>query len=200
MPHKKKKSKLVIGIDFDDVIFDFNDSLHAYHNAKYGTSVKRQDIVSYDIEKLWHCTPEEASKKIFEFYETEEHEKTLPISGALEALSLLKSDHELHIITTRGNQVRDVTLKWIKKNFSGYFTSINLTNQYFGDGHKRTKLEVCEELGVDVMIEDSMSHATEIAKSGRRVFLIDTPWNQGNVPENVTRVFSWGEIVKKLQN
>jgi uncharacterized HAD superfamily protein len=200
MPKKNKKSGLIIGVDMDDVIFDFNNSLHAYHNAKYGTSVKREDIISYDIEKLWHCTPEEASKKVFEFCGTKEHDKTSPIIGTVEALASLKRDHELHIITNRGEQIRDITVGWIENNFPEYFTSINLTNQYFGlADKKRTKLEICEELGVDVMIEDSMSHATEIAKSGRKVFLIDTPWNQGTLPENVTRVFSWSEIVKLLK-
>jgi len=69
---KNKKRKLVIGVDFDDTVFDFNNSLHAYHNAKYGTTVKREDIVSYGIEKVWGCSVEEGARKVFEFYSTKE--------------------------------------------------------------------------------------------------------------------------------
>jgi uncharacterized HAD superfamily protein len=75
-----------------------------------------------------------------------------------------------------------------------------LTNQYFGLPEKvRSKADVCRELGVGVMIEDSMSQAKEIAASGCRVLLLDCPWNQGDLPENVTRIYSWKEIVAHLR-
>jgi uncharacterized HAD superfamily protein len=195
----KKKKKLIIGIDFDDVILDFNTSLHAYHNKKYGTSVARKDIISYSIENVWGCTSEEASRKVFEFYSTAEHDNALPVQGAVEALNELKKDYELHLISVRGDQIKDLTIRWINKNFPNYFKSVSLTNQYFGIKEKvRSKADVCKELGIDVMIEDSLPQAKEIAASGRKVLLMDCPWNQSELPENIIRVYSWGEIVEHL--
>lgn len=196
----KKTPKLIIGIDLDDVVFDFNNALHAYHNKKYGTSVSRKDITSYDIEKVWNCTAEEASEKVFEFYSTSEHDAAMPVAGASEALTSLKKVHELHVISSRGDQIADLTLRWIEKNFPGHFKSVNLTNQYFGIKEKvQSKADVCRELYIDVMIEDSLSQAKEIAMIVSRVFLLDCPWNQGELPNNVMRVYSWADIISQLK-
>ena len=62
----------------------------------------------------------------------------------------------------------------------------------------RLKSDVCKELGVEVMIEDSLSQAKEIAPCVRKIFLLDCPWNQGDLPMNVARVYSWDEIVEGL--
>jgi len=197
---KDEKAKLVIGVDFDDVLFNFNDSLHAYHNAKYGTSVERKDIASYDIEKVWGCTPEEAARKVFEFYFAPDHDRTSIVAGAIEGVHKLKKDHELHIISSRGDNIKDLTLRWIDQNFPGYFKSVNLTNLYFGIADRaHSKAEVCKKLGVDVMIEDSLSQAEDVSSIGCKVILLDCPWNQGKLPDNVVRVYSWHEIVERIE-
>lgn len=190
----------MIGIDLDDCVLDFNNALHAYHNKKYGTSVARKDIISYDIEKLWNCSPEEASKKVFEFYSTAEHDAALPVPGAYEAMAVLKKANELHLISSRSEKISDLTLRWVDKNFPGRFKSVTLTNQYFGiKENVRSKADVCRELHIDVMVEDSLSQAKEIAMVVSRVFLLDCPWNQGELPHNVIRVNSWKEIVSQLK-
>lgn len=197
---KKKQPKLIIGIDLDDVVIDFSNTLHAYHNERYGTSVIREDMTSYGFENIWDCTPEEASKKVFEFYATASHDDALPVPGASEALAILKEAHELHIISSRGDQIADLTLRWIDKNFPGHFKSVNLTNQYFGIlGKIRSKADVCRELHADVMIEDSLSQAKEITPVVSKVFLLDCPWNQGELPKNVMRVYSWADIIAQLK-
>jgi uncharacterized HAD superfamily protein len=200
MPTDATKRKLIIGVDMDDVIFDFNNSLHAYHNAKYGTAIRRQDITSYEIEKVWGCAPEEAMKKVLEFYETKEHDETVPVEGSIEGVKELSSGHELHIITSRADPVRDLTMKWLQRNFPQSFASVVLVNQFAGSPTKaRSKADVCAELGVDLMIEDSIAHARSIAASGRPVILLDTPWNQAEAVPNVTRVKTWEDIVDQIR-
>jgi hypothetical protein len=195
-----RRGKPVLGVDLDDVILDFNESLQAFHNSRFGTSVRREDVVTYDIEKIWGCSAEEASRRIFDFCRSDEHSMASPVSGAFEGVRHLGKSHELNVISSRGDQVKDPTLRWIRKHFDGHFASIVLTNQYFGLPEKvRSKADVCRELGVGVMIEDSMSQAKEIAASGCRVLLLDCPWNQGDLPENVTRIYSWKEIVAHLR-
>jgi uncharacterized HAD superfamily protein len=196
----KKQPKLIIGVDLDDVVIDFSNALHAYHNERYGTSVKKGDMTSYGFENVWNCTEEEASKKVFEFYSTNDHDTALPVPGASEALALLKEAHELHIISSRADQIADLTFRWIDKNFPNHFKSVNLTNQYFGTPEKvRSKADVCRELHVDVMIEDSLSQAKEIALVVSKVFLLDCPWNQGELPKNVMRVYSWADIIAQFK-
>jgi len=195
-PHAKEFTKrAVVGIDFDDVIFNFNDALHDFHNAKYGTTVKRSDVVVFDIFKIWDCTPEEAAKKVFEFCFAPDHDSAPAVVGSIETIAKLKKECDLHIITSRGERVRTKTIDWINRHLPGHFSSVNLTNQYYGDPDKvKSKADVCRELGIGVMIEDSMSNAKLLGEKGIRVILLDCPWNQGELPVNVTRVKSWYEI------
>ena len=152
------------------------------------------------MEDVWGCTVEEAAKKVFEFYATPEHDAGLAVPGAKDALAVLKDAHELHIISARGEQIADLTFRWINKNFPHHFKSINLTNQYFGIPEKVcSKKDICQKLGIDIMIEDSLSQAIEIASVVQKVFLLDCPWNQADVlPSHIVRVYSWAEIIKHL--
>ena len=42
-----------IGIDFDDVITNFTDSLMNYHNKKYGTNILREQIIEWNWGVYW---------------------------------------------------------------------------------------------------------------------------------------------------
>ncbi len=188
-----------IGVDFDDVLHDFNNSFHAYHNKKYGTSVKRQDMVHYDFEKIWGCTRDEAIAKVHQFYRTSEHDDTMPLEGSQEVIRLLSLKYNLHIITSRLEEIKGLTLAWLERHFSGAFSSVEFTNHYgSSSGAKRTKVAICAQLSVDLMIEDSLEHAHAISACGIPVVLIDCPWNQGALPANVYRVASWKEIGEML--
>lgn len=199
MADSKNNKRLVIGVDLDDVVFSFNDAFHAYHNAKYGTNVLRKDLITYDMEKIMNCTLEEAKEKVLEFVATPEHADALPVAGATKALVRLSRRHSLHIITARGEQIEGVTVKWVEKNFPRHFESINLTNQFFDTSGKAiTKIDVCKRLGIELMIEDSPRNARQLAEAGVPVILLDAPWNQREMPENVTRVYSWAEIAREI--
>ncbi len=196
----KKSLKLIIGVDFDDVIFDFNNALHSYHNKKHGFSVAREDITTYQLEEVWDCTSEEVGKRLTEFFLTPDHDATIPVPGATEAIASLSKENELHIISSRADRIADLTHHWIDSNFPMHFKSVNFTNQSLGaPGKARSKADVCRELKIDVMIEDSLSQAKEIATVVSRVFLLDCPWNQGELPKNIVRVKSWSDIMKQLK-
>jgi len=64
----------------------------------------------------------------------------------------------------------------------------------------KTKGEICKELGIDFMIEDSVEHSEICAKEGIKVFLLNKPWNKNCIDhENIIRVKSWNEILDKLK-
>ena len=54
------KPNKVMAIDLDDTVLDLNGSLIEFHNLKYGTSLKYEDIDSFDLAKIWGCTHEES--------------------------------------------------------------------------------------------------------------------------------------------
>ena len=156
-------------------------------------------MTTYNYEDVWPCTREEAIARVHDFYRTPEHDATLPLIDAPEVVRHLSSRYTLHIITSRVDEIRDLTLAWLERHFPQMFTSAQFINNYGPtSGVKRTKADVCTELSADLMIEDSLEHARSIAAIGIPVILIDCPWNQGDIPENVYRVASWRDIGELL--
>lgn len=186
-----------IGIDFDDILIDCNESVARYHNRVYGTSYKRGDMTTWHLHDIWMCSKEEAIRRVYEWYDSEEHLETLPIKGAIEAIAELSRFYELYIITSRPESAKNVTEILINRYFGDNFSGLHFTSHFESIG-RRTKSEVCLELGTPILIEDSPVHAEEVANNGIIVLLLDAPWNKDLSLGNVFRVFSWKEIIRFL--
>ena len=196
------KGAKIIGIDFDDVIVSTNEAMSKWHNRVYGTSYTRADISSYDLTKIWHCSHNEMNRRIHEFFHSAEHSETAPVIDAVQSLDLLR-DREIHIITARRSEFSAITLLLAERHVPFLLNNFNFPNtgQVEGFTTKRTKAQVCLELGVEVFIDDHLEYALDISSVGIPVLLFDVPWNQTDkeLPGNVTRIYSWAEAVKKLK-
>jgi uncharacterized HAD superfamily protein len=193
-----KQKPLTIGLDLDDVLLDFNAGLCEFYNANYGTSYKREDFTEFALEKIWNVSTEEVKQRIGEYYADDSHWNTTPMPGAVSAVQKLRSlNHKLVIVTAKPDTLREKTHEWLLKHFGEVFQSVHFVGHLHlnNDGKKKTKREVCDELGVHVFVEDSMDNAINIVSADRPVFLIDSPWNKGPLPENVKRVKGWEEII-----
>jgi uncharacterized HAD superfamily protein len=191
--------RLTIGIDFDDVLFEFNNGFLQYFNKLHGTGFVREQVTDYQLHLLLGGTKEDIHDLIDEFYSSENHAFVSPVLGAVEALHALK-DHNLVLISARPEHTRTATEKWLSEHFPGLFKNVHLTGLYRGKTKDtKSKEEIARECGVDVFIEDSLSHAIKITATGIPVILIDTPWNQAETPDGATRVFTWKEILTLLQ-
>ena len=193
------KEKKIIGIDFDDVLLNFNDSLLEYHNANYGTTLARHDCVDFDLTNIWKCTGEENMRRMLEFYETEMHWNSPPVSEAQESVRKLRETHELVVITSRPERLKERTLKWLENYFPNTFEHVFFTNQFSGNENVVDKATACKRFKVNIFIDDHIDNAVNVADNGIDAYLFDTPWNQ-KAPEHpkITRVFGWPDILKKL--
>lgn len=83
----------------------------------------------------------------------------------------------------------------IRKQFSDVFQSVVFTSMRDG---KRSKVDVCRELCVSILIEDHLGHALPVAKAGIEVLLFgDYSWNQADsLPVNVHRVKDWAAVLQ----
>lgn len=193
------KQKKILGVDFDDVLFQCNTAAAKFHNTTYGTSYSRDDVKTFDWRDVWHVSPEEEHRRVLEFFATKFHDEAEAVIGAYDALKKLNEAYEVVIVTGRPESARDVTLEWLSKHFLGLYREVHFTSHYDSDHSKRRKKsDIVKELGINIFIEDALHFAADVAESGIPVFLIDTPWNQGETPPNVTRVYSWDEILEKL--
>lgn len=190
----------IIGVDFDDVLMAFNESFCVWHNANYGTSYTKKDFFTYEFDRVLKCSLDEAVMRCRQFINSQEHSVALPVEGSMKGLNLLR-EKNIHIITARANIVSTPTIQWVERHFPEMARRVHFLGKDEGFSHNEiVKAEKCKELGIEIFVDDSLVHATGVSEAGIPVLLFDSPWNQTNVlPPNIERVFSWDEIVKKLQ-
>jgi len=191
---------MIIGLDLDEVLADFINNFLAYYNNINKTSFKQEEIYDYNIFKVWKQPKEKIMKSIYDFYKTPYFENIKPISGAVEGVEILSQKHELKIITSRQNDIKQKTIKWIEKYFPNKFSQTYFTNHFSFNGSSSKKSEICLSENVDIMIEDSPEHAIDCASVSTKVMLLNRPWNKSNkFSKNILRVQSWKEIIKNIK-
>ncbi|MDO8604318.1 MAG: HAD hydrolase-like protein [bacterium] len=194
--------KIVIGIDFDDVLVETNEAMSAWHNRVYGTSYKKEHIISWEhLTHLWQCSQNEKHKRIHEFFHSEDHLHIPAVLGASEALKILneKGMHTV-VITGRPEQFCKQTLSLVEKYFPSLVDHIHFSSSIInGSLSERPKAEFCRELDVEIFIDDHLQYVQGVVFAGIPALLFNTPWNQTEtLPPNVERVYGWDEIVQKL--
>jgi uncharacterized HAD superfamily protein len=190
---------MIIGVDLDDVLAETFIAFDQFHNSTYGTSFKREDHFTFDLSEFWNVSQEEARKRVKEFNASKYSREITPLTGAKEALSELSKKHELVIVTSRLEETKQGTKEWLEMHYPDHDFDVHFANHYYGIEHQK-KSHICQNLGVDVLIDDCLEYAIECAEAKVKVLLLDNPWNQTDkLPKNVTRVKNWDDIVKRIE-
>ncbi len=205
-----------IGIDFDDVVYNLADDLREFINQKYGTAFKRDEQHEYYMGFLWGLDKITEEAFVNEFCATDMHHHGPAIDGAIEGVKALAQHHDLVIVTARGDDRAEITHRWIDKNLPGIFRDIVFTNPHHEIVERRKKKShICADLRIDYFIDDHYKNILDVSPCVKTAFLLDTPWNaiesikkemtkqgieipDGVLPANVERVFSWDEIVRRI--
>ena len=187
-----------IGIDIDGVIADM-----ARFMADYGSKFCYENNIKYKVKddeydeaKALGITYEQAEKfwnTYLEFYACE-----YPVRDfASEVIKKLRENHEVYIITARNEYglppeiygtMQSMVKKWLADN------EIEYDKLIFTKG---SKLPYCLENEIDVMIEDSPSNVMDISQKVH-VLCFDNPYNKTIQGKNITRVYSWYDILDKI--
>ena len=188
-----------IGIDLDGVITDI-----ARFVADYGTKFCYENNIEfklnageYDEAKALGISYEDAEKfwnEYLLYYAMKYNAREF----AREVIAKLKETNEIYIITARNEDglppesyghMQEMVVNWLKHQNIAY-DKIIFT--------KGSKLPYCLENNIDVMIEDSPRNILDIS-SKVPVLCFDNPYNENINGENITRVYSWYNILKKLE-
>lgn len=179
-----------IGIDIDDVITDTSASIRKYieeyeNNAEiyeHIEEVMRGEMPTQNIKKFFS----ENSSNIFKKAKVKENASKV-------IQDLQDKGNEIYLITARGNKVfkdsEQLTIDYLKTNNIKYnkiiFNAIE-------------KVEICKENNIDIMIDDSIKHCTNIAKENIKTILFTSIVNER---ENTTipRVNNWTELKSKIE-
>lgn len=184
---------MLVGIDIDDVKADFMTAFLKFYNEHHATNFTTNDVKHHDLSKLWNGDRDSVKKALDEFYESKAFHQLQPMPDAQEAVSALSQKHTLVVISARPDHIHERTREWIHNQFPNSFSDIHFTT---AKGTK--KADMCIKLGVDVFIEDNPVYAGECAAADIKVLLFDRPWNQGPLPDGVTRIKSWKQVVDIL--
>ena len=192
-----RRSRAVVGVDFDDVVFNFNKYFIPWHNKHFGTNVQYETVHSFSLIEVYGADEHTMTERVRAFTHDGSHKTVMPIDGAKDVIAKLCERYDLHIVTARSETTQPLVLEWLEDHFPKTFQQVHFTNTFGGLHHqvKRTKSAVCKEIGAVVHIEDAPSHAYEVATAGIPVLLLDRPWNRNSsLPRAVTRVHSWNEV------
>lgn len=198
---------MILAIDLDEVLAEFVRAFLDFHNAKYGTKFKREDITSYNFYEIFKEGKSETMRKIYELYNTRYFKNMPLVPFSKFGINNLSKKHELFIVTSRPRMLSDKTFKWLDKHFGKKFSGVYFSGKPFSSDREKSKAEICNQLGARVIIEDNLTYAVECALSGLNVLLFDCPWNkfdsiilEKDVRKRIRRVFSWKEIVDIFKN
>lgn len=195
-----RQAKLV-AIDLDDVLFDFIGNFFAWHNEKYETDLLPEDMTFDTLWEVWGGTKQEASERVPHFFRDIDMLNIEPIEGAVPSLRQLRSLFRFVIISARHPDAMNATQEWIDRYFPEVFEDIAVgIGNPLAQGRPMTKAELCTQMGVDLLIEDQLRNAADVARSGVPVLLFgDLPWNRTDaLPPNVQRVRDWSHVVHTL--
>ena len=180
--------KMNLGFDIDGVIADFSQALLETIKKNYGLALKKTDIYCFDLNVVLGITKSEGKQLIIEVLK-----KDLPLNlGAKETLERLSREgHNIYLLTSRYDHLRDITQSWLKEKGIPY-TQLYLLNV----GEKY----LAKVDPLDLIVEDSLEEALGWTQKVKNVLVYDQPWNKTLNVKNLTkRVYNWDEIYNEVQ-
>lgn len=209
----------IVAVDVDEVLAHFIPALAEFHNEAYGTTLGHDDFGDYAFHNVWGGTAAECTAKMELFYLSRHFKQGLkPVDGAMEGLLWLKAATgcELHIVTARQHSLEPATRQWVDQFYPGVFTSLTFGNHYGLEGKKKSKPQMCRDIGALCLIDDSQIYAGQCAEEGIPCVLFgnyawnshhDKPGGAGWIQSAATsqyqhlvrRASDWGEARELLR-
>uniref|UniRef100_A0A7S1M5I9 5'-nucleotidase n=1 Tax=Alexandrium catenella TaxID=2925 RepID=A0A7S1M5I9_ALECA len=198
-------SKIVVALDVDEVLAQYLKAFIAYYNQKRGRNLQVKDFYVYHFWEVTGTDYDDTMEDIYDFHTTDIFRNIEPVPGSQAAVTALAKlpRVELHIVTSRQENIAEETCLWLGRHFPGVFKEerIHIGNHYGRSGPRISKSRICTEIGAGLLIDDSWEYCEELAKAGTPAVLFDLdgayPWSreEGMVHDLVTRVRDWGGAV-----
>lgn len=192
---------MIIGIDVDDTLnneYSFMVDYGTMYCNKIG-KFKLENIDTIDSTQMFKWGNKIAHEFWHKHMELFCSMPAVPFAG--EVIKKLKSEgHQIYIITAREHNdewfpkhiacnMERFTAEWLMKNGIPFDKIIFKAND---------KGKVCEENGVDIMIDDDPYNIDKLIGK-TNVFVFDKPYNRKPEYSLVTRVYSWYDAYNKIK-
>jgi len=187
-----------IGVDIDNTITHTTEMIMHYariYGAERGLNTVADPNYYYLEDALgWD---KDTAEEFLNAYLGRIYQEMRPKDQVVEVMRQLKDEHELLLITSRNQQmpeVEQVTLDWLDRYgivYDGLILNATPNMHFF------SKLEVCLEHGVEIMIEDHHDLILDLARAFP-VIVFDYPYNRHIKAENVFRVTHWQQVLERI--
>lgn len=189
----------VLVVDFDDVLVEFCRGFYAWHNKVHGTRITYEGAWTFEIDKLLKIDPSLKNQRVMDFWLSPEHAKIEQCADAFAAMVTLREHYAIHMATARPQSIKQQTDYLIQRYYPDIFETVSYLGFYHDAPDKRrTKDQICDELGATAFIDDAFHNVTTCVKEGRTVIMPDRPWNQGKEHSKVLRTYGWSDILTAL--
>jgi hypothetical protein len=145
---------------------------------------------------------EDSIRYVYEFHHSDYFDKIRPLAGAREALLRLKEKYELHVVTSRQQDIEPQTRRFVEKFFPDTFEDLHFGNHFGRTGAHVPKPEMCARIGAVALVDDSSTYCAECAAHGIRAILFGTyAWNSPTPPESsplIQRARNWDDVLRAL--
>lgn len=194
-------TKEIIAVDVDEVLLPTMPYLVDWHNANHDSALTINDYFTTELWHVWGNTREEAIEKCLNFHQKIDLIDMTPMESAASVLRNLRKNYDLAVVTSRHYELKDTTIKWLDENFAGVFNDHLFGNHFNFSAPGPSKGELCRGINASYLIDDSLKHVTECAKTGIKCLLFGNyAWNFAEeLPENITRVGNWNAVGRYFQ-
>jgi hypothetical protein len=177
-----------IAIDIDSTLHHYWDLLSAAAQRRFGIDLPYEEQFDWGITRL---KPEQLKCCIDETHCDEVILAGRPYPGAVETVNAwAAAGHFIHITSHRHTRAHDATERWLQDiglRFDELYCSFD-------------KVTKCEEIGIDLLIDDSPHNLEKAIDRGITVATIGHPWNEDVCEtEDVIVARHWPELAVKLQ-
>ncbi len=183
-----------IGIDIDDVLADSLPHFLEAFNCRFGLQVPIAQATWEIFRHHPEIPPEKIETFFAELYRADFLGSRPLLPGAREGVeALARAGHHLCIVTGRVRQDRKITERWLETvGLAPFFQAIADRDGVPAPLHK---CRVAEKFALDLLFDDELHVALKVAELPLQVLLFDKPWNQGPLPERISRISAWSCVL-----
>lgn len=158
---------LRIGLDLDEVVFNYVDPFLDWYNKKYGKSWSRADLKTYSFEESGILPKGSNNAFIKEFVQTKDYWELPLMPDAQDAIQDLGDEYDIVFITSRGVNGIPAAHELLRENSLDYGPILHSTKDL-------TKGQICKELGLYAFVDDMPMYLEEIriASPATQTFLL----------------------------
>ena len=196
-------------VDLDDVISQTIERLLGVAEVEYGRRVDLDEVISFDLEKVFDLRPDEAQG----FYDRSNQPDILADlalrPGAVVSLEAVReSGIEVWIVTGRPVHTAVSTQKWLQERAVPHDQVLFVDKYMYEDNHgppgAPTAISLADLAGMRfrAAVEDHPETARFVAeRMDTPVMLMDRPWNRAAAVDShqlITRCRDWQEAAARL--